>query len=192
MVKKRYIAHELGHVMAAMTFDNFYLPSSISLLAEGSAEASCEFDSVADRKLSVLCGGLSKIKGLCNIGGIMGEMLVCKNWCPWSARNDIDEMVSLNPKIYPLIKELISWMWLDTGKLSFHDVVRGNFKNRQTTYISVDDTAIRLPELTKTMIAFYNTINKEEFSLLVNEMYKDGKTKYGKEDLFGIAKRIIL
>jgi hypothetical protein len=191
MVKKRYIAHELGHVMAAMTFDNFYIPSSVSLIAEGSAEASCEFDTVANRELSVLYDSLSKIRGLCNIGGIMGEMLVCKNWCPWSARNDIDEMASLNPKIHPLIRELLNWLWLDTGNLSFHHIVRNNFKNRQTTYINIYDTSVRLPELTKVMGRFYDTINTEEFVLLVNEIYKDGKTKYGKEDLFGIAKRII-
>lgn len=171
MNRKDLIAHEFGHAMCSMVQDSKYTPIDISLKAEKDMLGWCDFNyEVYPRKLKTR---YSKHKSMSDLGGLFGELVLNGKWMPFGARSDIDSYIIQNSESQKLATELDNWFFIDEDDLSFRACTKLPGKNRRFFFLDAGDTAERLPHLWEAYLEFCSFIDKEQFRLIVEEVYKN-------------------
>ncbi len=182
---KIIIAHELGHAVSALAQDTGYIPTIIELSESKGALAACYMDEFKMDKP----GPFGKYKGICDLGGIFGEILFQGHWNPWGARQDLDNFITANPKLV----ELDYWMWLSVEDHSFHkSVAMATIKDRRLVQVDSHETYTYVPFIWEAYCDFCERIDKEEFINVVNELHKNKTVRIEGEEIVEIGRRILL
>lgn len=185
MISKAIIAHEIGHAISAFAQDSGYIPTLIELSESKNCLAACYMD---DFKMAKP-GPYGKTKGICDLGGIFGELIYQGWWNPWGARLDLDNFISSNPKLV----ELDNWLWVDTEEGSFHYLNSyPTTKERRDVKVDSHSTFRNTPYIWEAYCDFCDRIDKEEFLQAVNEVYKNKTESIEGKDMAALGKRIIL
>lgn len=184
--KKLNIAHEFGHAISGFVQDIDFSPIFIELNPSKGCQASCSF-SGGKKKTT---GEFSKVKHMSDLGGIFGELLYSGYWKPWGVRSDVDDFTYKSSK---WTEELDSWLWVDDDDLSFRACSQLDSESlRRRVIMDSHDTARRLPTLWSMYMDFCDKIDKGEFKLIVNEIYRDKISEIGEDDLLKFSERVIL
>ena len=196
--KSILIAHEFGHAVVANIIDNCYKCSSgIDLKPEdGLARAYC--DLIPSRKKVISPRNKSKqrfsnIINITDLGGIFGELLYRQRFDPWGSREDLDGFITINMRSRSkLISELFAWMWNDDDELSFPSLMKREKSSYKKQFISLDiyDVMKRLPNLWEAYLDFLDKIDRDEFSLVVDEISLCNDDYIDEVDLEGYVNRI--
>ncbi len=185
MVSKSIIAHELGHAISAFAQDSGYIPTLIELKDSKNCLAACYMDEFDMKKP----GPYGNTKGICDLGGIFGELLFQGWWNPWGARLDLDNFISANSKLV----ELDSWMWVNTEAGSFHYINSfPTIKERRAVRVDMHSTFRNTQYIWEAYCDFCDRIDKEEFIKVVDEIHKNKTESIEGENIADLGKRILL
>lgn len=187
--KRSVIAHEFGHAVYCVLFDDGFIPSTLVVKSGGGMHGYVLFDEVPTRGLK---GKYSKFKEPCFLGGIFGEMVYQGTWEPWGARNDLDTFITLNKRKKFMIKELNDWMWMSNDEKSFRSC--SNFvldSERRKVTLDSHDTSRLLPDVWSAYKDFCDQIDKDAFNNVVNELCDGGVDMIEDKELMDLILGVI-